>query len=273
MENGYFDAPEMVKDACIRLQINLSTLIAETALWANPQTHHRQVRQSGCAAVFPGVRRLKLGQGEKRGVTNGVGLDDNSYPNIVIKRSLGVHRSKIIGFECCHVWPNSCYDTRYHTAIANLVLIPRALASLADHDPGVMAALQYRAKELYNWHPAEQTTPEKPADYPDNWRKPERDPEALNPRPSPPVVPNEGPVSSDKIRRWASNPGSNVHRIIGIVSLYGSLSRKQLAEKVDRLGISRNRIWCDSQPHDQQRKCLRSGFCREIREVTLASRT
>ncbi|HWQ55093.1 MAG TPA: hypothetical protein VN442_15505 [Bryobacteraceae bacterium] len=39
----------------------------------------------------------------------------------------------------CHIWPNSCYDERYHTCVANLVLLPSALASLTDFDPQVRA--------------------------------------------------------------------------------------------------------------------------------------
>jgi hypothetical protein len=240
MADRHFDALEMVKDACVRLEINLISLIAETALWAHPETHHRQLRKHGSAAVYPGIRRLRPGQGEKRGVVNGAGLDDNSYANNAIKRSLGLPRTKIVGYECCHVWADSCYDTRYHTAIANLVLIPRALASLADHDPGVMRALKYRAYELYDWHPDEQPIPEKPAAYTHNWRQPEPDPGISNSTQSGPVAPNERPVSIDKIWRWASNPTLNVHRIIGIVSLHGPFSREQLVQRIERLGISRN---------------------------------
>jgi hypothetical protein len=40
---------------------------------------------------------------EKRGVTNGVGLEDNTYANGLIKRSLGLDGSEVVGFECCHV--------------------------------------------------------------------------------------------------------------------------------------------------------------------------
>jgi ABC-type microcin C transport system permease subunit YejE len=39
---------------------------------------------------------------------NGVGLDDNNYANVPIKRSIGLSRSEVVGLECCHVWPNSC---------------------------------------------------------------------------------------------------------------------------------------------------------------------
>lgn len=148
-----FDAKENLKAACIKHNVHLSALIADTALWAHPNTHYRQIELHGSPAVYPGIRRLRIGQGERRKITNGVGLDDNSYANGLIKRSLGFRAGQAVGYECCHIWPNSCYDTRYHTVIANLVLIPAALASLTDYDPDVQAALQFRAYELYGWHP------------------------------------------------------------------------------------------------------------------------
>jgi hypothetical protein len=245
-----FDAAEMISAACIKHQVHLATLVAETALWAHPQTHFRQVQQNGSAAVYPGIRRLRPGQGEKRGITNGVGLDDNSYPNLLIKRSLGINRAEVVGYGCCHVWPNSCYDTRYHTVIANLVLIPAALASLTDYDPEVQAALQYRAFELYRWHPDEKPTPLKPARYPENWTEPQPDPSSTTdwPRPSGrPIAPrpiptlrDREPVRIEKLRLWAVKPGSNVHRIIALMCDHSPISRDQLVKKIEALGFSQN---------------------------------
>jgi hypothetical protein len=233
-----YDARELLQRACERRQIRFSDLVAETALWADPETHRRQLRL-GSAAVFPGIRRAKPGQGEKRGVKNGQGLDDNSYANLAIKRALGIHRTKLIGFECCHIWPNTCYDARYHTVIANLVLLPRALAGLTDHDPQVQAALQYRSFELYRWHPEEWTAPERPAGSPDQWRDPELDPAA---EPSVPSRPSGGdePVPLDRVHLWAMRPTSNVYRIVDIVNRAGSLNRHQLIREIERLRISIN---------------------------------
>ena len=53
-----------------------------------------------------------------------------------------------------------------------MVLIPGPLVSLTDFDQGVIAALQYRAYELFDWHPVEATPPDRPAKYPDNWQEP-----------------------------------------------------------------------------------------------------
>lgn len=168
-----FEADLMLREALDKHNIHLSVLVAETGLWANPEVHKILVAENGVGSYFPKHRRYRPGQGERCGaVINGVRLDNNSYANHAIKQALGVGRSAK-GFETCHIWPNSCYDERYHTAIANLVLLPRALAGLSDYNAEVRQALQYRALELYDWYPTEQAKPSKPAFYPTNWREPE----------------------------------------------------------------------------------------------------
>jgi len=91
---------------------------------------------------------------------------------VAIKRAIGVHRTSLVGFETCHVWPRTCYDERYHTAIANLLLLPRALAGLTDHNREVQAAIQFRAFSLYGWHPDNQPQPIQPLNYPAYWCPP-----------------------------------------------------------------------------------------------------
>ena len=248
MTDKSFNALQLLEDACAKHLIRLDVLVAETALWASPETHRHQLHVHGSAAVFPKIRRARLGQGEKRGVKNKEGLDDNSYANVVIKRALGMHRKSIVGFECCHIWPNSCYDTRYHTAIANLVLIPRALASLTDHNPEIQTALQYRAYELYGWHPEEKLAPEKPENYPYNWRSPQPYTGAATVTPArntgeqfvpaPPLA--EEPIRAERIYRWACKPGSKVHSIIAVACQLGRFSRQQLVQKISWFGISKN---------------------------------
>jgi len=173
MTEQRYDATAMLRDTATRHGIRLPTLVAETGLWANPEVHKRLLILGGSGAFFPDRRRYRAGQGEKRGQRAGtVMLDDNSYANGAIKRALGVSRANLIGFEACHIWPGTCYDERYHTAIANLVLLPRALAGLTDHDDEVRAMLQYRSYELYGWHPAEASKPLLPANYPETWLDP-----------------------------------------------------------------------------------------------------
>ena len=255
MSSKKYVASEMLLEATRRHRINLTLLVAETGIWAHPDVHARRLRETGSAAVFPNVRRARKGQGEQRGqILEGIRLDDNNYANIAIKRELGFGRGEIEGFEACHIWPLTCYDQRYHTAIANLVLLPRALASLSDHEVEIQAALQYRAFELYSWYPEGTPIPQKPAHYPSTWRSPE--PPVLSSRSRSRRV--EGKVINigsaicdmsaeeqrmvtQRIKGWASKPHLNVHRIIGIVVRSNTcLSRDQLARAAEHATNTKN---------------------------------
>ena len=173
MENEKLDANDLLKKATQKHGIHLNILVAETFLWASPKVHSYLVEENGIGAFFPNIRRYRAGEGEKKGqVINGVRLDDNSYANHAIKRSIGIVRENLIGFESCHIWPLSCYDELCHTAVANLILLPRALAGLTDHDEEIQATLKYRSFELYGWYPKEQNEPLKPPSYPTNWLLP-----------------------------------------------------------------------------------------------------
>lgn len=155
---------EILDLAIDQLEIDLAALIAACAFWA-PQ------EPSAIIPVSPGTRRAR--SGEKRGTisVDGVRLDDNTYANKALKTALR-HIGTFEGFAVCHVWAKTCYDARYHTLPANLVLLPRELSGLTDHNRHVEACLRYRAWELYKWHPENETRPEKPANYPSNWRIP-----------------------------------------------------------------------------------------------------
>ena len=240
--SAFFDAQSMLRESAARHGVRFDVLVAETALWAAPEVHSALLA-TGSAAWFPNRRRGRT-QEEKRGTTcDGVIFDDNSYANLAIKRAIGRPRQDFEGFETCHIWAKSCYDERYHTAIANLVLIPRALAGFSDHDPLVSQALQYRAFELFGWHPPEQSAPARPAEYPDCWRAPEpfsedvrlalaRRPGATIAKPSPrsqrmariaaptldgTMPSNERRFVVDRLRRWAMRPQQLSHIAVAIV--------------------------------------------------------
>jgi hypothetical protein len=244
-------ASELLLDAVNRHNIHLSLLVADTGLWVNPEFHHRLVRDTGSAAMFPMVRRARISQGEKRGPVdgNGVRLDDNSYANLAIKRAAGLGKSAE-GFEACHIWPLTCYDERYHTAIANIVLLPRALAGLSDHAIEIQTALQYRAFELYGWFPENTPQPVKPEFYPSKWREPQLDP--VNVRTSRIISASSRSTSDkasqekhreleDRIIDWSCNPALNVHKIIALVAqAHGGISRNDLVERVADVTQSRN---------------------------------
>jgi len=165
------NADEILLTALESLRIDLAALVAMTGIWAAPQGVAYIRKEHPDAAVFPNVRRYKRGLGERRSeIRDGVRLDDNSYANHAAKLVMGLAKGGAKGFAVCHVWPETCYDVRYHTSVANLVLLPRALEALSDHDPHVIRCLQYRSYDLFKWHPAEVQRPTRPAGYPTIWR-------------------------------------------------------------------------------------------------------
>lgn len=161
------------REAAARHEIHLSVLVAETSLWASRDVHLRLVQENGSGAYFPNVRRYRVNAGEQKGqILRGERLDDNTYASHAIKRAAGIIPSSIRGFEACHIWPQSCYLSCCHTVIANLVLLPRPLAGLSDHDPEIQAVLQFRAFELFGWCPPGQKPPTRPEIYPSTWLPP-----------------------------------------------------------------------------------------------------
>lgn len=246
-------AAEMLLDAANRHDIHLSLLVAETSLWVHPDVHARIIQETRCAAMFPKVRRARISQGEKRGqVIDGIRLDDNSYANVALKRALGLHRLQLEGFEACHIWPRTCYDERFHTVVANLVLLPRALAGLSDHDVEIQASLQYRAYELYAWYPEGATLPQKPSFYPSQWRDPEPAQftvrRSQGPRRDSKRIDESDEMSSEErnviVRRlhdWSRKPQLNVHRVIALVIRSGNgLSREALIAEISRITTTKN---------------------------------
>lgn len=166
-----YDGDEMLQAAARKHAIQLGLLVAETALWAHPQVHEQLWATNGTGAFYPLLRRYRAG--EKDGmVVAGERLDSNVYAREAIIGAVGV-RFVAHSYHACHIWPDTCHDRRYYSVVANLVLLPSAIAGLSDHDPAVKAALQYRAYELYAWHPAEEAAPLRPADYPTNWLAPQ----------------------------------------------------------------------------------------------------
>ena len=165
------NADDILADAVLALAIDLPALVAATSIWTSPEIVQPLRAIHPDAAVCPDVRRYKRQQGEvrrKRG-DDGARLDDNTIANRIAKQAMGL-TGLAKAFAVCHIWPDSCSDVRYHTSLANLVLLPQALATLSDHNAPVIAALQYRSFELYGWHPRESAAPTRPQRYPSNWR-------------------------------------------------------------------------------------------------------
>lgn len=165
------DGVNILTVATAAMGLNLTELVARSSIWAHPEVVAELMRFSPHAAWFPRLRRMK--NGESRGtIVRGERLDDNSYANQAIKLA-AVGKRRVPNFHACHVWPKTCYDSRYHTSIANLLLLPAPLAGLSDHNDIVAATLRYRAFELFGWHPEDQLTPGRPDLYPapDTWRE------------------------------------------------------------------------------------------------------
>jgi len=157
------DGTQVLENCATELKIDLASLIAATAYWADPSlaTH----------PVFPNIRRAR--HGERRGTidASGAKLDDNNAANRAIKQVLK-SAGKFKNFFACHIWEKTCYETRYHTLPANLVLVPSDLSSLTDHNEHIKACLKYKAWDLYRWKPEGSEEPKQPENYPSNWRLP-----------------------------------------------------------------------------------------------------
>jgi len=150
--------------------IDLTELVAYTSIWANPKVFDCLKKQNQFGVWYPNMRRARKTErkGEK---INGVTLDDNTHARKSILFSTGIQQNNIKNYYACHVWAASCYDEKYHTCIANLVLIPAPLAGLTDFHPEIVDTLKYRAFELFNWYLGE-SPPTKFIKYPSLWKEP-----------------------------------------------------------------------------------------------------
>jgi len=171
--SAILNGDEVLLNATTELGIDLPRLIARSAVWANPAVFQARRRQHANGAWFPDCRRGKNGE-PKRGMANGVRFDDNTWANLAIKIAVLGSRDRCVRMHVCHVWPETCYDVRYHTSLANLVLLPAPLAGLSDHHRAVADCLRYRSYELFGWYPEEATAPVKPVGYPSasDWAPP-----------------------------------------------------------------------------------------------------
>lgn len=165
------DGNELLEEALGALQVDIAAVIARVAIWANPDTFKDLVRGSPNGTFYPNTRRCKPPEAKGQ-IVNGIKLDHNTYANFAIKYATGLKRGSNCNFAVCHVWDRTCYDERCHTCIANLVLIPRAVAGASDHDARTIECLKWRSFELYQWYPPNEKKPKMPNKYPQVWREP-----------------------------------------------------------------------------------------------------
>lgn len=215
-----------LREASEQLGIDFPALVATVVLWASPEVHRQHVTESNpTGAVRPDVRRARLGSGERPGdVVDGIRLDRNNYAGQALRAALRLPKAGLVGYQACHVWPETCYDARYHTVLANLVLVPAPIVSLTDHDPDVIAALQHRSFELYGFHPQECPAPLRPTGYPSLWKPPVATPEKRPAREtSPPTPPRHvsavraGTQRDVILRLWRAHGGNREAVIEGWV--------------------------------------------------------
>lgn len=108
--------------------------------------------------------------------------DDNSCANQYIKKAIqytietkyeiklyGEGFRKFYDYEACHVW-DLPGDRRYYASIPNLVLVPRGLAQLTDHNKAVKELLRYEVQQRFGFRPDGEPALSKPAGY-DNYKK------------------------------------------------------------------------------------------------------
>lgn len=171
-----YTAHEKLKASIDELPCNpIPHLVARTALWAT-ENDYKACLKKGSTANSPHVRRKKAKETLGWDKDKKTYLDSNNFPNSQMKAIFKKRGIILKGYETCHIWEKSCYDTRYHTCYANLVLLPRALASLSDHDKNIRDILKYRALELFGfWLDEKEPRPtEPPAHYPapEEWLHP-----------------------------------------------------------------------------------------------------
>ena len=169
------NAEEQLQAVLDSLSYNpLPLLVARTALWAQREEHEdckKTVNGETIYAKHPHVRRKQVGEERGKNENGEEYLDDNSYPNAQMKASLKKRHRIPKGYETCHIWEKTCYDPRYHTCYANLVLLPRAIAALSDHNDNIRDILKYRAYKLFGFWPDEKKP--RPTDPPENYPKEE----------------------------------------------------------------------------------------------------
>src|SRR5262249_47178091 len=135
--------------------------VAERAVFLHPET----IAQTGGQAVFPTIRDM-LHRGTFDTMADGrhVLRDDNTSPTLAFLWAAGRTKGPDVPYN--HVWNDSVNPDAY-TALWNICATPAFLAKTTDgsNHPDVVAALRYRAWDLYRCRPVGHAEPTKPARY------------------------------------------------------------------------------------------------------------
>lgn len=138
---------------------DLVALVASHTVFLHPDT----VSQTAGQAVFPVVRDpMRRGQLGQLPDGQPVVFDDNSTPTDVFLWAADRIKGPDVQFN--HVW-NRSLEPGCYTALWNLCCTPAFLAKTSDTHPLVIAALQYRAYDLYGALPDGVEPPDRPDGY------------------------------------------------------------------------------------------------------------
>ena len=111
--------------------------------------------------------------GQTKGTTvigSNVIYDDNTMAQVAIKNAvkLSLPHLKCVDFKdymACHIWDKTCYDSRFHTSVFNLVLVPKAIAGLTDFNDAVKEMLQYESARRFGVYPEGTNKPKEPKNF------------------------------------------------------------------------------------------------------------
>lgn len=145
----------------------LLDLVGRFAIFLDP----RVVR--AVPVVYPKTARIASGRQHQGQVSKGIRYWTNQPAEAAFFAAMGVNPERYTGHIVCHVYPGSPSSPQHFTNIANLFIVPTTLASFTEWGP-VLAALQWRAFELYGYSGPAKTRPAPPAFLPRKWRAPSR---------------------------------------------------------------------------------------------------
>jgi hypothetical protein len=140
-------------------------LISRSTWWADPRVAR------AVPVVFPKTARIIEGRNRVGDVVEGVCLWTNQPAREAVFRSLGLIYQRFNGATVCHVYPGSPRLPAHFSRLSNLFVIPSPLAAFTEWEP-VLAALKWRAFELYGYRGPLLRRPQRPPLLPSSWSSP-----------------------------------------------------------------------------------------------------
>ena len=156
------DLEELLKHDLSRKKLeSILDLVAQASWWVNPIVYQ------SIQVVYPKTRR-KRGK-EKRGqIIDGIRLWNNEPAQKAIWLALDKKKEQIYNSHVCHIYKNSVPDPTHFTNLANMIILPKCLASLSEWEP-ITKILKYHSYKTYGYTGPENNIPSVPPYYPDSW--------------------------------------------------------------------------------------------------------